>query len=46
LSKFGASFLIPLSGFMEGQTILFSMFLDVLLLEKVGNFLELEEWFN
>jgi hypothetical protein len=34
LSNFGASFLIPLSGFREGQTILFCKFLDVLLLKE------------
>jgi hypothetical protein len=34
LSNFGASFLIHLSDFREGQTVLFSLFLDVLLLEK------------
>jgi hypothetical protein len=34
LSNFGASFLIPLSGFREGQTVLSSELLDVLLLEK------------
>jgi hypothetical protein len=42
LSNFGSSFLIPLSGFRDGQTFQNSKLLDVLLFEKKSAFLEWE----